>query len=101
MPRDFRQTWLDRSISWLSPQWGLRRARARTAADIMLSYEAARTDRRTSGWMTTDSGANAEIGPALARVRQRSRDLIRNNAYAANALDELAGSKIVTLTAAQ
>jgi lambda family phage portal protein len=96
MPKESAQTWLDRSISWLSPQWGLRRARARSAAGILLSYEAARTDRRTSGWVTTDSGANAEIGPALARVRQRSRDLIRNNAYAANALDELAGQAVGT-----
>lgn len=96
MAKDPRQTWLDRSISWLSPQWGLRRARARAAAEVLLSYEAARTDRHTSGWITTDSGANAEIGPALARLRQRSRDLIRNNAYATNALDELAGQAVGT-----
>ncbi len=96
-----RQTWLDRAVDWLSPRWGLERARARAAAAILLSYEAARSDRRTSGWNTADSGANAEIGPALSRLRQRSRDLIRNNAYATNALDELAGQAVGTGITAQ
>ena len=77
---DVRRTWLDRTIEWVSPQWGLKRARARAAAGILLSYEGARTDRGASGWITTDSSANAEIGPALSRLRQRARDLVRNNA---------------------
>lgn len=92
--RDIKQTWLDRSISWLTPRWGLQRARARTAASVLLSYEGARTDRRASGWTTANSNANAEIGPALAKLRQRSRDLVRNNAYASNAIDELAGQAV-------
>jgi capsid protein len=32
------------------------------------------------------TGANAEIAPALARLRDRSRDLVRNNPYAAKAV---------------
>ena len=96
-----RQTWLDRAISWVSPQRGLQRTRARMAADVLMSYEGARTDRRASGWWTTDSSANAEIGPALARLRQRSRDLVRNNAYAARAIGELAGQSIGTGITAQ
>lgn len=87
---------LDRAITWVSPRWGLNRTRARTAAEILLSYEGARTDRRTGGWITADTSANAEIGPYLAKLRQRSRDLVRNNAYAANAIDELSGQAIGT-----
>lgn len=96
MKRESQLTWLDRSISWLSPQWGLQRSKARTATNILLSYEGARSDRRTSGWTAVDSSANAEIGSALSNLRKRSRDLVRNNAYAANAIDELAGQAVGT-----
>lgn len=96
------KSWLDRSIDFLAPQWGYRRHRARIAQDIMrLHYEGARTDRRASGWTTSGTSANAEIGPALATLRQRSRDLIRNNAYASNAIDELAGHAVGTGITAQ
>ena len=96
-----RATWLDRAISWMSPQWGLERTRARIAAGVLMSYEGARTDRRASGWSTTDSSANSEIGPALSRLRQRSRDLVRNNAYASRAISELAGQAVGTGITAQ
>jgi lambda family phage portal protein len=101
MSQRYKVTWIDRAINWLSPQWGLQRSRARIASNIMLSYEGARRDRRTSGWITTDSSANAEIGQALTKLRERSRDLVRNNSYAARAIDELVGHAIGTGIAAQ
>jgi lambda family phage portal protein len=67
----------------------------------MLAYEGARTDRRTSGWLTIDSAANSEIGPAITFLRKRSRDLVRNNAYAARALNELVGHAVGTGITAQ
>ena len=91
-----RETWLDKAIDWLSPQWGLKRARARAAMDIVLSYEAARNDRHTAGWLTSDTSANAEIGLGLVRMRQRSRDLVRNNSYATRAISELADQAVGT-----
>lgn len=96
-----KETWLDRAVSWVSPMWGLRRAQARIAASTLLAYEGARVDRRASGWITSDSSANAEIGPALTRLRQRSRDLVRNNAYGARAVNELAGQAVGTGITAQ
>ena len=79
--------WLDKAISWISPEAGLRRLRARRAGDLIrLAYEGARTDRRTGGWITAGNSANAEIAMALSKLRERSRDLIRNNAYAARAV---------------
>lgn len=86
--------WLDKTISWMSPQRGLRRVRARVATNAMLSYEGASVGRRTDGWVTSGTSANSEIGPALALLRSRSRDLVRNNPYAARAIDEFVGQTI-------
>ncbi|MBI2818132.1 MAG: phage portal protein [Acidobacteria bacterium] len=94
--------WLDQAISWVSPERGLRRVRARRAAEIVrMAYEGARLDRRTRTWITTGNSANAEIGSALVRLRERSRDLIRNNPYAARAVDEIVGNAIGTGITAQ
>jgi lambda family phage portal protein len=80
---------LDRAIDFVSPAAGLRRARLRAMSEIArLSYEGAKTGRRTLGWNTTNKSANAEIGPDLAKLRDRSRDLIRDNHYAAKAAME-------------
>jgi capsid protein len=68
---------------------------------VRLAYEGARTDRRTGGWVTTGNSANAEISVALAKLRERSRDLIRNNAYAARAVAEIVGNAIGTGITAQ
>jgi len=38
----------------------------------------ARVGRRTEGWVVAGTSANAEIGTALVRLRDRSRDLVRN-----------------------
>ncbi len=96
-----KDTWLDKSISWLSPKWGFHRSQYRAAQAITLSYEGARMDRRMSDWITSDTSANAEIGPYLSKLRQRSRELVRNNAYANNGIDELAGSAVGTGITAQ
>jgi lambda family phage portal protein len=94
--------WLDKAISWVAPEAGLRRVRARRAAELVrLAYEGARTGRRTDGWMTTGNSANAEIGAALSKLRERSRDLIRNNAYASRAVAEVVGNAIGTGITAQ
>jgi lambda family phage portal protein len=87
----------------VSPQWGLQRTRARKAHSILehFAYEGARVDRRTAGWNTTGTSANAEIGPALNVLRQRSRDLVRNNGYASNAIRELTSQCIGTGITAQ
>ena len=72
--------WLDRAIGAVSPGAGLRRERRRQALQLMQrAYEGAKVGRRTDGWVTAGSGANSEIAPALSRLRERSRDLVRNN----------------------
>ena len=53
------------------------------------SYEGAGRGRRLSDWTTSGASANAEVGVALSLLRERSRDLIRNNPYAAAAVRAL------------
>jgi len=89
--------WLDRTIGALSPSVGLRRMRQRQALQLMQrAYEGAKAGRRTDGWVTAGTGANAEIAPASARLRDRSRDLVRNNPYAAKAVNALVSNLVGT-----
>jgi capsid protein len=89
--------WLDRAIGVVAPGTGLRRARRRHAMAVLArAYEGARAGRRTEGWITAGTGANAEIAPALARLRDRSRDLVRNNPYAAKAVQALVSNMVGT-----
>jgi lambda family phage portal protein len=89
--------WLDRALSTLAPGAALRRARRRQALGVLQrSYEGARTGRRTEGWVTAATSANAEIGPGLLRLRDRSRDLVRNNAWAAKAMQAITTNLVGT-----
>jgi lambda family phage portal protein len=89
--------WLDRAIGVVAPGAGLRRARQRQAMGILArAYEGAKLGRRTEGWIATGSGANAEIAPAIARLRDRSRDLVRNNPYAAKVATALVSNLVGT-----
>ena len=89
--------WLDRAIGAVAPGAGLRRARQRQAMAVLArAYEGAKLGRRTEGWVAAGTGANAEIAPAIARLRDRSRDLVRNNPYAAKAVTALVSNMIGT-----
>lgn len=59
-------------------------------------YEGAKTGRRTSGWIAAGGSANAEIAPAMSLLRNRSRELVRNNPYAAKAMRVLATQRVKT-----
>ncbi len=49
-------------------------------------YDGASKSKRLSRWLTSSLSANAEISSALSTLRNRSRDLRRNNPYAAKAI---------------
>lgn len=89
-------TWLDRAIGWVSPGTELRRARVRAALRVVRAYEGAALTRRTSGWKTSGASANSEIASAQARLRARSRDLVRNNPYARRAKAAWVGNAVGT-----
>ncbi|HYN39672.1 MAG TPA: phage portal protein [Rhodospirillales bacterium] len=88
---------LDRAIGFVRPASALRRARQRAAiAMLTRSYEGARTGRRTEGWTVAGTSANAEIDGALPRLRDRTRDLVRNNPYAAKAVQAVVSNLVGT-----
>lgn len=90
-----RPTWLDRAIGWVSPATGARRLAARRMMEG-LGYEAARTGRRTEGWVTTSASADATSELVTGRLRDRARDLVRNNPLAARALEVKVANTIGT-----
>jgi lambda family phage portal protein len=91
-----KSTWLDRFIGYFAPRAGVDRIRARAAMGILSGrgYDGATVGRRTDGWRTRGTSANAEIGPTAQRLRDRARDLVRNNPYAAGAVQSLVTNTI-------
>jgi len=49
------------------------------------NYAGAIVSRLTSDWMSTRSSADAEIRNSLSKLRDRSREMVRNNPYAKQA----------------
>ena len=79
---------LDRILASVAPGWALRRMQQRMAwRNLRALYEGAANTRRTRGWRAGGTGPNAEVQQALAVLRARSRDLVRNNPFAAAGLD--------------
>ena len=93
-----RPNWVDRMVSFVSPRAGLRRIQYRRALDIAerFAYEGATLGRRTGGWITGNSDANRETFGSMVWLRNRARDLVRNNPYASKAISELVGNQIGT-----
>lgn len=86
----------DRLIAPISPAWALSRARARAQLGFVRSYEGARRDRRTTGWVTASTTAVTEVRAALTTLRNRSRDMDRNNAWANRAASVKVSTQIGT-----
>jgi lambda family phage portal protein len=97
---------LDKAISAVAPRVALQRARSRLALELTngylqrhaerFRYEGASAGRRAYGWYAASTDANVELMGSLIWLRNRSRDLIRNNPYAARAVEELAGNVVGT-----
>ncbi|MCX2696384.1 phage portal protein [Ochrobactrum chromiisoli] len=86
---------LDKAIGYVSPQAGLRRVQQRAAMEIaQRSYTGAETSRLKSGRRAKSTSADAEITRAGRVLRDRMRDLVRNNPYAAKAVSELVSHAI-------
>lgn len=85
---------LDRVIATLAPETGARRAKARARMrayeNARALYDGASVSRRTAGWRRVSTDANAEIvHGVLGRLRDTSRDLVRNNPYARRGIDAI------------
>lgn len=90
---------LDRALAVVAPQRAVKRIEARTQIERLTQtrnlYEAASVSRRTQGWRSTLlTDANAENRTALIRLRSVSREMVRNNAYAARAKATIAHNMV-------
>lgn len=100
---------IDQVVSYFSPEAGARRAKARAIEHLVgerltggrRKYEGASSGRRTDGWFTLSTSANAETRGQISKLRDRSRDLVRNNPYAAKAIEVIEGNVIGTGIMAQ
>lgn len=89
---------LDKFLEALSPSLALAReekrvqlAQLRVMTDL---YRAAQWDRSFSSWDALGTDANTEIGSQVARIRNRARDLGRNNPYISRAYSVLSAKLI-------
>ncbi len=87
-------TTLDRLVGWFAPEAGLKRALARRALEATRGYDGAASGRRTDGWRTGATSADTEIAAGGPRLRDRMRDLTRNNPYAAKAVAVLVNNVV-------
>lgn len=83
--------WFDRLVAYFSPMRGLKRQRARVVAQ---EYEAAGRGRRTESWRGPSGDANAVSSMSLARMRQVSRDLARNNGWAGRGIRSIVNATV-------
>lgn len=95
--------WLDRLMLTFSPKAAMKRAVAREAARMLdyRFYDAGRNSRATYGWVAGSTSANAEIYAAIVLLRNRARDLVRNNPHASKALRVLTNNIVRTGIVAQ
>lgn len=81
---------LDRAIGYFAPGAAARRLRNRVAYDVLSRhYDGADQGRLNNSWRTGSTSANTEIDRAGYILRNRMRDLVRNNPHAANAVEVL------------
>src|SRR6185369_14043021 len=92
---------LDRGIEFAFPGWARRRTQERLAMTTLrpklvarMGVDGADRGRRTSGWHTSSSSADAEIRGKLRILRDRCRDLVRNEAWAKSAIRGMVANTI-------
>jgi lambda family phage portal protein len=89
---------LDRLVGAISPALGLKRARARASLAALdqakMHYEAASRSRRTAGWRIVSTDATGSARGQLGRLRDVSRDVLRNNPYAVRGQSIITGAVV-------
>lgn len=66
----------------------------RGALKRALGYDGAKRGRRTDGWLTTSGSANTLLRRDLRLLRNRSRDLVRNDPHAAKAIATVSSNMV-------
>lgn len=73
---------VDAVISVMAPAWSLRRLQARSTIKMLSAYRGAEKSRLRGDWTALNGSADADLLGDLPTLRQRSRDLNRNDAHA-------------------
>lgn len=77
---------INNAISLISPSWALERSQAQLAYESVRRYSGAR-QRKNETWFPANTDADSAIINDLPNLRARSRDLVRNNSWAASIID--------------
>ena len=92
-----RWTLFDAALSAVAPRLAAKRYAARVSIDnLRRGYDGAARGRGTDGWTAGATSADAEISAAAPVLRDRMRDLVRNNAIAAQAVQVLVNNIVGT-----
>ncbi|GHD60362.1 phage portal protein [Jeongeupia chitinilytica] len=76
----------DSIVGFFSPRAGLARWADRQVLDEVRRFDGAQKGRRTDGWLTPGTSANATNALSLPVLRNRARNLVDNNEWAAGAV---------------
>ena len=80
--------WIDRAVSYFSPQRAARRMRTRMFMAIAGSFVGASYTRRSlSNWFVSPASADEDTVADLETLRARSRDMVRNAPLATGAVN--------------
>ena len=92
---DFKPNLFDRALSVIAPTTATRRLAARVAFGNLARAYAGQAQGRLSGdWRAPSTSADAEVAGAGMMLRDRMRDLVRNNPMAAKAIQVLVSSAV-------
>ncbi|WP_081738793.1 phage portal protein [Mesorhizobium ciceri] len=90
----------DRALAAVAPEMAERRVRSRARLAALqgatMAFDGATRGRRAQGWRVVSTDANAENLPALSRLRDVARDMVRNNPHAARGKAVLANNIVGT-----
>jgi len=88
---------IERAIAELSPKWGFKRMRQKSALALAGGYHGASRSRTAlRNWTPGASDPAADILPDLAELRGRCRDLARNSPVAGGALNTMVSNVVGT-----
>ena len=87
---------VDGTVSLLSPTAALRRKAARKATEEFAQYRGATRSRLSSHWTVSSGSADYDLLPDLPILRERSRELVRNDPVAAGAVNTLVDNIVGT-----
>ena len=74
-------TFLERSIAHISPNWAFNRACSRIELEALRNYEAASRKERLSEWVVNAHSPDGVTRGSKVILRNRTRDLYRNNSW--------------------